>query len=1209
MKKVRYYLLEILATIVAVSSIIILIFIWQASSIINKVGGLSGVIENILVQNNSEVELDIDKVNIGFGGFKNPFKINAENVSIKYLNEDIEIETLQIILSPISLLNRKIKPKQIKIQKFKLNFYETIKNKFIKKDNYRKWEKPELLSYFVSGLNLINESIPNFQIDLSGIDIFLKNGSADFQFLNQKKEKLKNININIKKRLDDIRGEGSFIIFDKKIDFKISKPKGQIFIFSFDFIELSLSKITKLLFKDTIRVDAKSSGKLNLELGENFKILNLNGNLKLINLNYQTSAFPKDFLDSYQDLNSEFDFNYNFKKNELKLDKILIKKDKNILKGLLAVNFLKNNIQLMKLDINIDQVQINSLPKNLIRSISYLKIKNGELKNINILGQLEFKKRRLNSELINLLFDGEIKNANIKSKVNSYNNFNSKIDSKFFIKIGKNFKLISAKGKAKSIKSELFKSGMTIPLKINDLNFDWKFENNKIGISNIFSKLDNSSNFSGAININLDENRNLNDIALEFKSPKIKYDLIKSSWPDGFGEKSRKWLKQNVDGGYAENIFIEMKYDRLKEKINSFDVNWKHKFSNINYLKNMPHALVESAYVKINEKEMTIDFEDLIIDEVKLNNTKLKIFPVFNPNAKAEMKFSTFSDVEKILKLLDEKELNLLKANKIGKNATGKIELDAFFKWPIKENLPRSLFSWSVSGFGTGIGMNTLPYDMKLSDANIEIKSTNNSFTFNSIGKINGIMNEFSLQKNENQKPKVFIRFEENYELTKLIEKFSKFSLDGMMGGIIEIDEFDFDNFTAKTVIQLDKSSLEIPIFKYKKVRGVKGLLICDLIFKNGHINEIKNIQGEIGAIMLDGDIKFSSSGDIVRSEFNHFSIPGIHLSKMNLNKDKNNKYILDIEGESIDIRYLLKNLEKNSNNKSGRNPIIFSLKSNNILLPGNIRMSGKVTGLIDKKNNVTADIKANIRVNENIFLNNASLYLEAQDDGLGFEGKAFVENETINLKLNPQGNKDKIFEISAQNAGKILNSFKITNLIRGGSIDFFINVKNNDFKNYETTIDLYDFHVIDAPILVKLISTLSLTGLLNILEDKGIFFSKGKAEMFFENGYQRIKKIEAIGEAMAITLDGWINKKKNIMQIHGTMAPATLLNKLLEPIPLLSELLTGGDKAGIVLTEFRLDGSISKPMISFRPLSSAPGLLRDIFNLFRSDNMYLKTE
>ena len=52
--------------------------------------------------------------------------------------------------------------------------------------------------------------------------------------------------------------------------------------------------------------------------------------------------------------------------------------------------------------------------------------------------------------------------------------------------------------------------------------------------------------------------------------------------------------------------------------------------------------------------------------------------------------------------------------------------------------------------------------------------------------------------------------------------------------------------------------------------------------------------------------------------------------------------------------------------------------------------------------------------------------------------------------------------------------------------------------------------------------------------------------------------------------------------------------------------MITGKDKAGIVLTEFRLDGSLSKPLISFRPLSSAPGLLRDVLNLFRSDGKEL---
>ena len=99
---------------------------------------------------------------------------------------------------------------------------------------------------------------------------------------------------------------------------------------------------------------------------------------------------------------------------------------------------------------------------------------------------------------------------------------------------------------------------------------------------------------------------------------------------------------------------------------------------------------------------------------------------------------------------------------------------------------------------------------------------------------------------------------------------------------------------------------------------------------------------------------------------------------------------------------------------------------------------------------------------------------------------------------------------------------------------------------------------------------------------------------------------MEAVGEALAVSIEGWVDRKNDILQVHGTMAPATLLTKIFEQVPILSELIIGKDKAGVVLTEFWLDGSISKPLISFRPLSSAPGLLRDILNLFRSDGKEL---
>ena len=197
-----------------------------------------------------------------------------------------------------------------------------------------------------------------------------------------------------------------------------------------------------------------------------------------------------------------------------------------------------------------------------------------------------------------------------------------------------------------------------------------------------------------------------------------------------------------------------------------------------------------------------------------------------------------------------------------------------------------------------------------------------------------------------------------------------------------------------------------------------------------------------------------------------------------------------------------------------------------------------------------------------------------------------------------------KILTLKGDDAGKILNGLNITKLVEGGTLRISVFLKEENYKNYEALIDVSKFNVTNAPILVQLISTLSLTGLLNLLEENGIYFERGYAKINNLDNKFNIQKSEAIGEAMAITLKGGINNKKETLQIQGTIAPATLLTKLLEPIPVLNDLLIGGDKAGVVLTEFRLDGSTQKPSISFRPLSSAPGLLRDIFNLFRSDQV-----
>ena len=193
---------------------------------------------------------------------------------------------------------------------------------------------------------------------------------------------------------------------------------------------------------------------------------------------------------------------------------------------------------------------------------------------------------------------------------------------------------------------------------------------------------------------------------------------------------------------------------------------------------------------------------------------------------------------------------------------------------------------------------------------------------------------------------------------------------------------------------------------------------------------------------------------------------------------------------------------------------------------------------------------------------------------------------------------KDKISEEIF--GGEILTTNNIMEL--RAVIEAKIDLSNQHLNEINYDINIDNFKVINAPILVQIISTLSLRGILNLLEEGGILFSNGSAKITYKDGIEYLNSINAIGDTLALSFSGLINRNNETIEIQGQLVPANTINNILKNIPILGELLTGTDFRGFILTEFRLDGLITDPIISFRPLSSAPGIFRDFLNIFRSD-------
>ena len=110
-------------------------------------------------------------------------------------------------------------------------------------------------------------------------------------------------------------------------------------------------------------------------------------------------------------------------------------------------------------------------------------------------------------------------------------------------------------------------------------------------------------------------------------------------------------------------------------------------------------------------------------------------------------------------------------------------------------------------------------------------------------------------------------------------------------------------------------------------------------------------------------------------------------------------------------------------------------------------------------------------------------------------------------------------------------------------------------------------------PLLTKILTLASLQGIADILSGEGIRFDEFEMNFRNEKTTMKIDEIYAIGPAISILMDGYVEKNKTI-SLRGTLVPATTINRSIASIPLLGDLLIGkkvGD--GVFGVSFKIKG------------------------------------
>lgn len=212
-------------------------------------------------------------------------------------------------------------------------------------------------------------------------------------------------------------------------------------------------------------------------------------------------------------------------------------------------------------------------------------------------------------------------------------------------------------------------------------------------------------------------------------------------------------------------------------------------------------------------------------------------------------------------------------------------------------------------------------------------------------------------------------------------------------------------------------------------------------------------------------------------------------------------------------------------------------------------------------------------------------------------------EDGSLALQQKESNDNSRHLAIKINNAGNVLQALDITDAVHGGTLTIIGDSTPKAPSVIEGKLSLEKFSMVHAPVLARLLNAMSPGGLLNLLNTKGLYFSKLESNYVLPDPKTvKVSKGRMNGDSLGLSFGGTINRENSTMDITGTIVPLQGINKLANIIPVLGKVLTGLNGNGIIGATYHISGPSDTPSVFVNPLSAlTPGILRSI--IFENSN------
>ncbi|MFO1036326.1 MAG: AsmA-like C-terminal domain-containing protein [Geminicoccaceae bacterium] len=168
----------------------------------------------------------------------------------------------------------------------------------------------------------------------------------------------------------------------------------------------------------------------------------------------------------------------------------------------------------------------------------------------------------------------------------------------------------------------------------------------------------------------------------------------------------------------------------------------------------------------------------------------------------------------------------------------------------------------------------------------------------------------------------------------------------------------------------------------------------------------------------------------------------------------------------------------------------------------------------------------------------------------------------------------------------------------QGGRVRATATIRQTPSFRADGELKVRDFTITAAPLLARVLTLASFSGLTNALSGQGIPIEKLTVPFAYENSVLRLEELRFVGSQIGARAEGTVNLAQNSLKIDGTVAPAYTINRILGRIPIVGNILRGDKADAALAATFSITGSLDSPQVFVNPLAAlVPGMVRDLFN------------